>query len=116
MDRETITIETPSGKHKIVLKAWITGREKRELRKPFLNEVKINVGQETAQVSEFNAGEIVEQVENKAIEIIVVSVDGQTENKLDLILDMKDEDYDFVVAEINKISQEVNFPKPKQKA
>lgn len=115
MDRETIAIETPVDKHKVVLKMWITGREKRDLRKPFLDGMKFSVGETTPKLEDLKPGELMERAENIAIETIVVSVDGNTEKKVDAVLDMKEKDYDFVINEINKISQERNFPKPKQK-
>lgn len=118
MDRETTTIKTPVDKHEIVLKSWITGREKRELRKPFLKEIKISLkkGEKDAEAESFNSFEAMNEAENKAIEIMIVSINGKKENILNTVLDMKEKDYSFIIKEINKITKEEDeespFPKP----
>lgn len=106
MERETLTIETPIDKHKVMLKAWITGKEKRELRNIFFEGIKFS-GKEAESIG--NSAEIMNKAEDKAIETVVVSVNGKQEGILDLILGMKMQDYDFVKAEINKITAEQSF-------
>lgn len=113
-NRETITIETPVDKHRVVLKVWITGKEKRNLRKPILDALRLDIAQSITKIDDIKAGDLVESVENLAIETIVVSVNEVTDKGkiLELVLDMKDKDYDFVIVEINKISQDLGFRKP----
>jgi len=108
MNREMKTIKTPIDKHEVVLKSWITGREKRDLRRIFLEKTNIPTTGKTEEVK-INAAETIEDAENKAIEMIIVSVNGKKEKILDEILDMKAGDYDFVVSEINKVSRETAF-------
>lgn len=108
MERETKTVVTPIGKQKIVLKAWITGREKRELRNVFLAKVKIAGGVAETDV---NSVDVINAAENKAIDTVVVSIDGDSKNLLDKILDMRSQDYNFVIGEINKITREEDFLK-----
>jgi len=108
MERETKTITTPIGKHKVVLKAWITGREKRELRNVFLKNVKDVSGKEEPEKM-LTSAEIINEAENKAIETVVVSVDGETKNVLDKILDMRAKDFEFIIEEINKITRDSDF-------
>lgn len=112
MKRDTKEIITPIGKHKVVLKEWITGREKREIRKPYLEGMKFSLEEGKAKTEEIDANALIEKSENKAIETIVVSIDDDKEKILEKILDMRDKDYEFIVDEINKITKGENFIKP----
>lgn len=108
MNRETKTITTPADKKEIVLNSWITGREKRELKRIFLEQTNAaNTAEENKK--KMNVADLVEKAENRAIEMIVVSVDGKKEKIVDEILNMKAKDYDFVISEINKVSKETDF-------
>ena len=107
MDRETKTIITPHSKVKIELYTYVTGREKRALKNVFLS--KMSLGTATKVEPESNPATLSDEAENKAIEMIVVSVAGKTDKLLDEILDMKGKDYDFIINEINKVSTEKDF-------
>lgn len=100
--RETKKYTTPSGKE-VELKTYITGREKRSIQNIFLGKIEMSVSGKETQLSKIN-GDLVEQAENKSIEVIVVSVGGNTENVVDLVLDLRAEDYDFVIKEINLLT------------
>jgi len=102
---ETETIETPIGKHKVQLKSWITGRDRRELRSVYLEEAEFGVSEREPQIKGLT-GKIVEKAEDKAIEVVVVSVDGSRENVVKRVLDMRDEDYEFVMRRIHQITKE----------
>lgn len=104
INHENTTIETPIDKHKVVLKLWITGGEARELRNVFLS--KIGFGEEKEK---YNSAEVANEAENKAIEMIVISIDGEIEGILDKILNMRSKDFNFVMKEINKISRDARF-------
>ena len=58
---------------------------------------------------EMNAADTIEEAENKSIEVVVVSVNGKTEGIIDLILDMKGDDYDFVKKEVENVSKDTGF-------
>lgn len=100
MTSETKTIKTPSGKE-VILKSYLTARERNELRGIFLRAMKISPsGEQTQEIS----GEVTEQAEQKLIELAVISYDGSAENILERLLNSAPEEYDFVVAEANRIS------------
>ena len=102
MEREQKTITTPKEKHEVILKTYITGREQRMLRNALIKDVTFQGGKgiETSGIK----SSAIEQAENIAIDVLVVSVDGKEGNeKLDAILDMHVEDYNFVISEIDKI-------------
>lgn len=107
MNRDTKTIITPIDKIEVVIKSWITGKEKREIRNVFLSKMKLSGEQNTT--IEQNPAELTEEAENKTIEMIVISINGKTDNLLDDILNMKSKDYDFIVKEINNISRDTDF-------
>ena len=102
MEREIIKIVTPISKQEIVLKAWLTGREKRALNQPYMANLVEDANGEMKPKEV--TGDFINQVEDLAIKTIVVSVDGKTEDVLDLILDLKAEDFNFVVRAINNLT------------
>ena len=108
--REVKTIQTPSDKE-AVLKSYLTAGERNELRRIYLNNMEIGTEKEMPAITKIS-GSLVEEAEKKMIEIAVVSYDGNPENILGRLLDEKPEEYDFVVAEINKVLRG-NFPKAK---
>ena len=90
------------------MKSYMTARERNELRGVYLNNMKVGADGETPVIKEI-PGSIVEESERKLIGLTVVSYDGSQENILERILDSSPEEYDFVVAEANKIGKG-NFP------
>lgn len=113
--RETIDVITPVSNQKVVLMKWLTGGERRDLRNSFLSKADLNIGGKQ-EISKINSKEAIEEAENKAIEIMVISIDGNTEKIVDQVLGMRDTDYYFVIKEIEKITDNKSFleqePKP----
>ena len=112
MERETHTVVTPVNKHNLVLKSYITGREKRALISVLTKDVTIEMKGDVATPKGFK-GEIIEQAENAALTAVIVSVDAVTENVIEAVLNMHVNDYDFVVAEVNKITSAAAFEQKK---
>lgn len=107
-NRETKTLKTPSGKD-AVLKTYLTARERNAVRASFLEGVKLTAA-DLANPDAFknaslqvSAAQITEANEKANVEQVVVSYDGSAENILSRLLDGTPEDYDFVVAEANKV-------------
>ena len=114
MDRETKIIETPIGKIKVVLNTWIIGKEKRALKNIYLRGINMEFDNKGSGKGNVKLESLTDEAEDKAIDFIVVSVDGKTENKKDIILNMQGKDYDFVINEINKITEEEEENKKKR--
>jgi len=112
MDRETIKIITPVDKHEVVLNAWITGKEVREIQSPFMDIMNVSVKDRKPDVEINNTSAAFEKSENKTIELVVVSVDGVSEGVLAKVLSMKGKDYEFVYKKVNEITSGENFTKP----
>lgn len=100
---ETKELTTPVGGQVVVLKTAITGRERRSLRNVLLKDMQVNpTDTSSMQIS----GAVIEQAEDMALQTFVVSIDGDTTDVLNKVLDMASDDYEFIVAEVNKLSAE----------
>ncbi|MCX6113139.1 MAG: hypothetical protein NTY22_07675 [Proteobacteria bacterium] len=102
---DTKIIETPIEKHKVEVKLWLTGLDRRALRSVYVENAKIEMVGDKPEIKNIS-GSLVDKAEDKAIEIMVVSVDGNSEDIVKRILEMKDEDCDFVIKSINEITNE----------
>ncbi|MDF1498517.1 MAG: hypothetical protein P1P85_04165 [Patescibacteria group bacterium] len=85
--RETIIFNTPHN-HEVVMNAYLTGYEAREIRKHSFGE----------------ASEM-DETENAMIDTLVVSVDGSADNILDRILMMRGSDYTSIIKKASSIIQ-----------
>ncbi len=73
--------------HTIVYKTYCTGREYQQIEAVFLSGAKVDMIGKDVHIAGFNP--LVEQEANKKmLELMVVSVDGKTENVVDLVLDL----------------------------
>ena len=103
--RETKEIITPVDKHKIVMKTYITGKEDKEIKKIWQNiEVTIEKDKQTSKP--INVGDRLEEAERKVVELVIISVDGETENVVDLILAMRKKDCTLIEKEIDKVTKD----------
>lgn len=100
MDTKEIT--TPKGKHKVVLKTFITGRDDQAIQAEYFKEssVEYSGGEGKAGFG----GSVIQNAQNKALEVVVVSVDGKENGVLDAVLDMHRDDTAFVFAEVDKVT------------
>ncbi|MFA5128575.1 MAG: hypothetical protein WC445_01260 [Patescibacteria group bacterium] len=99
-DRETKTITTPAG-HEVVLKEWVNGKEIQQIENLIYKNFDIQGARENPNFK-LNTSFLTEQT-NKTLELVVVSIDGKTENILEEILALKVKDYKFIVTEANKV-------------
>lgn len=104
MQRETKKITTPSGKE-LELKTYLTARERNELRSVYLSAMKLDTENGATSIKEI-AGGVVDQAEKKLIEVAIINYDGKTspDDILSVLLDGAPDEYDFVVAEANKVN------------
>jgi len=112
MDRKTKTIITPVDGHEVVLNAWITGREQEYIEEPLMARMKMSMKRDVPEIEASDAVSALTEVKHRKIETIVVSVDGNKENVLDAVLDMKSADCNFVVAKVEAIASGEDFTKP----
>ena len=100
MNRETK--EIVAGDHKVVVKTYITGREANAIKQELYGALKLDVAGGTVNSKELS-GEFLIKQEKKLIETIVVSIDGVTEGIHEKLLDMRNDDYQKIVAGINEV-------------
>ena len=112
MDRETKEIK--SGNHTVIVKTYLTAGERRVLRNVLLANLKFDLQEEKPDIKDFSP-ELLEQIENKTIEQVIVSFDGSSENILQRMLELKEKEFDDIMIEINKIAQGENFKEVKKK-
>ena len=111
MERETKTVKTPHG-HEVVIKTYLTGREAEQVQQVLYTDIKMSMGDLASgktEIKEIPAAAIIAQ-QRKALEVLLVSIDGSTENVLDRFLDLHSEDCDAVKDEVSTIT---NFRKEK---
>lgn len=111
-ERETKVIETPKEKHKVELKTYITGREIRQVEQVFYEDIDVSLVGKTADIKSVNPNLMLKS-QDKMIEMLVVSVDGEKDNLLQRVLDMHSNDYHFLLNEINKVSEGSGIDKKK---
>lgn len=104
MERETKTITTPSG-HTVVHYSYATGREARIIEGKYMNMVKVGMKPDgTPEFKELNTNASFE-AEQELLRLLVISVNDSKENVVDTLLDMKQEDYEFVVSAVNEVTK-----------
>jgi len=105
-EREHIDFVTPEDKHKVIIKAWLTARERRSIRSVLLDGIKFSVKEgEESPISDYNLeGSSLDKMQDIALTTVVISVNEKTDNILDTILEMKEVDFDFIIKEIDKIT------------
>ncbi len=103
MQRETKSFATPSG-IEIVLKTYLTAREANSIKDEMYKMMKIDP-QTGGSKSEIT-GEFLLEQERKALALLVVSINGNSENILETLLDMRNSDYQSIVKEMNSIQAE----------
>jgi hypothetical protein len=104
LERETREFTTPGG-HKVVVRTYLTGKESKELKAIMYADLKISPTDATngkPSLADIPVSFVLAQ-EDKAIEFLVVSLDGITENIADKLGDLPEPDYNTVLAEIQKI-------------
>ena len=118
MARETRFFKTPVDGIDIEIKTYITGREYEEIEDILYKGIKLSAiadkGSQAAKVG-MDDGSFIKEQKHKAIELMIVSVKGETENVLDKVLDMEKDDYLFVIDEIEKVTGDTEEVKKKEK-
>ncbi len=103
-------LTTPIQKKEIVIRSWITGGELQEINKP-MQDIKMlmEVGGKTR--AELDLGDKQHQVMEKAIETIVVSVEGETDNILEKVYALHSQDFTFLKEKIDDVIMGKDFTK-----
>ena len=103
MEREIKEIVLPVSGSKVALSTWMTGGEWQEMQNELFAGMKINPME--PQTGQFD-GLMMAKASEKALELLVVSIDGVKEDCVKKLKEMHFKDYRFVVDEVNKITQD----------
>lgn len=108
--RATVEYKLKSGNHVVTLKEYLTGREKRSIKNALWTgkSMKIKDGKGESDPVPM---EDIDASTNRTIELMVVAIDGKTENILDRVLDMRDRDYDDVLEKIEELTGPIDDSK-----
>lgn len=97
-------IETPVQKLKVELKEWISARLANWINEPMYADMKAKPSNMGANI---DMGEIslkvVMEMKKREAEAFVVSIDGNTEKLPEALLEMNEQDYDFVQKQIDQL-------------
>lgn len=95
-ERPTVSITTGFGKHVVVLREWLIGSEREYIKQPLLGAVEIQpkiMGKHTSmEVGKIDIEKLMTESDHREITTFVVSVDGSTENILDAVMNMHEDD------------------------
>lgn len=108
MNRETKKIKLPLTGKEVVIYTFITGGEKRQINEILVGDTaSFEAG--TGQVKGDIPLSKVYEANNKAVELLIVSIDEKTEDVTKILNDLPSKDYDFVYNEINEITGDKDF-------
>src|SRR4051812_22018197 len=100
MERTTRTITT-SGKHVVVMRDYVTGRELRQIQDVFFRGMEIK---SATEVSGFKAS-AASEAQDVALGILLVSIDGSQEDVANKVLDLPAPEFEEIMAALNEITE-----------
>jgi hypothetical protein len=107
MERETRNLVTPNGKE-LVLKTYLTARERNQLRDVFLKNAKVPINSDGLATNEGMTvdASIITESQNVLLKIVVVKYGDVTESDaiLNMLLDNDPIEYDYVAEEAGKVN------------
>jgi hypothetical protein len=105
MERATKTFKTKND-FEIVANTYITGKEMRDVRDCYIGNADVDFNKTGKGQIPLNGvkGDTISKSEDVAIESLIVSVNGETENIVEIVGNLPSEDYDEVVKYINSIT------------
>ncbi len=105
--RTTKTFQLPVTKKEVVAYSYITGGEKRILTETILKGGSVDFASQ--QMKGEITMDVLLKANDKAVELLVQSVGGATENIIEVVKELPAKDFDFLYSEINKISGDTDF-------
>lgn len=101
-NRPTVEITTQGG-HTIVTKSYATGREANIIKSVYIESIKASVVGNVAKIDSVDL-QAEERAINKMIELMVVSVDGVSDDILNQVLDLPQQDYNMIVEKLDELT------------
>ena len=115
MPRETKTVKTPAG-NELVLIAYITGREQRQLTSLYMNNG-VTVDPVTGVIQGIK-NDLIIQGQDLSWRLIIQSFNGKKDgvegfNLIDTILDLSSDETNFITSEVDKVIGDASFKQKK---
>lgn len=110
MERPTLRITLPISKTEVEFYSYITAGEKRQITEILTAGMSANV---SGQVNGDIPLATLFASNDKALELLVVKIGDKTSNLVEIINSMHSVDAEFLVDEINKISNNADYNKKK---
>ena len=104
---ETNKIKLPISGKEVELKEYVNAREKRSIRDILLQAGQFGADANISQVKP----EIINKAEDKAFQVVVLSIDGNKENILNQIMEMHSKDYEYLLVKVNDITEGLTLKK-----
>jgi hypothetical protein len=104
---ETKELITPKGKNKVKIKAYITGKDSKEINGVLFE------GMEISAIDQKLSGSQLIKMNDKSLELVLVDIDGKTENLRDVAEEMHAEDYNYILQEVQKVTNYQDVDKKK---
>lgn len=93
-----------AGKHEIEMKDYLTGGQHLDLKKMQLQASKMTGFNMQTQEPDISADLSVEvDIQRKALEMLVVSIDGETDGALDKVLALPGEEFEIVLEYVDSL-------------
>ncbi len=105
--RTTKIITLPKSQVKIEVYDYITGGEKRKMNDLLLSQSSIDTS--TSTIKGDIPLSLVAQVNDLALSFLIKSIDDSVDNITDKVNEFRSDDYDYLIAEINKITNSTDF-------
>lgn len=110
-NRETKTIEAPISKAQVVIKTYLTGKEKRDITNSSLPR-KVDYNGTTEGINQIDLVDLTNNAEDIALKSIIVSIDGKTDiNFVETVLAMRSEDSDYILAQVKEVADGLSSEK-----
>lgn len=94
-------IVTKTGQAHIEIKDFINGRDLRAIQEVYAEHAEM----ENGQLKKFKSADALSKIQDRLIDIVVISVNGNADNKIDAILDLPSTDYEQIIDAVQKVAQ-----------
>lgn len=99
----THEITTPNGSQVIEIKDWITGREAEYIDEPMYDSMAVKGDfSGNAEIDNIDVKKIIAEGNHRLYSTFVVSIDGVKDDILNKVLDMREEDTQFILDHIEE--------------
>lgn len=103
---DKIEFTTPNGTA-VVMKGFISGGDSEDLQRVFMEGMKLKVDPETGELqrgAQEVPGTVLLDSAKKGIELLVLSINGSSENVYEAVRALPIPDYDMVVSKVNELT------------